>query len=102
MSLAPPTAFLLATPTAALTSLPLVLQVQTANRAAEQLLALGSGCSLFRSFLLRHFLSEVGGVAEQLWEAHQVSECRWLPVGGCGVGAVVVMMMAREGGANLD
>lgn len=40
---------------------------------AEQLLVLGSGCGLFRSFLLHHFLSEVGGVAEQLWEAQQVS-----------------------------
>lgn len=54
--------------------------MQAADRVAEQLLALGSGCSLFRSFLLHHFLSEVGGVAEQLWEAQQVSEC-WLSSG---------------------
>lgn len=53
--------------------------MQAADEVAKQLLVLGSNCSLFRSFLLRQVLSEVGGVAEQLWEAQQVSDSCWYP-----------------------
>lgn len=49
-----------------------VPQLQTADRLTQHLLTLG-GCSMLRSFLVRHFLSQISAVAEQLWQAYQVS-----------------------------
>ncbi|KAM6991751.1 meiosis-specific protein MEI4 [Tautogolabrus adspersus] len=47
-------------------------QLQAAEKLMEYLITLGS-CSMSKSFLIRHILSEISAVADQLWQAFQES-----------------------------
>ncbi|XP_020512896.2 meiosis-specific protein MEI4 [Labrus bergylta] len=48
-------------------------RLQAAEKLMEYLITLGS-CSMSKSFLIRHILSEISSVADQLWQAFQDQE----------------------------